>query len=240
MKTSFPGFPNGKVHLIQIPSLFFEDLMLQIESRSELLITLQAFWLLDQLEGTFRFIKIKDFLSDKRFINSLAKDTKSANQLLLQGLEQAVNRGTFITACVNIKGRDETCYFLNSPKGRAAVRAITSGQWTPSDDSASPTDLPEVLPNIFRLYEENIGPITPLLAEALGEAEETYPPQWIEDAIRIAVERNKRNWRYAEAILKKWHVEGRDAKEDHTQDQQNSPEDRRRYVEGEYSEFIEH
>lgn len=237
---SFPGFPNGKVHQIPIPGPFFEDLMLQIESRQELLISLQSFWLLDQLEGAFRFLRKQDFSADTHFMSSLSDHTESAEQELQIGLEQAVKRGTLLETKVIIEGVEETCYFLNSPKGRAAVRAISSGQWSPADNLPAPNDIPQELPNIFRLYEENIGPITPMLAESLGEAEDTYPLHWIEEAIRIAVERNKRSWRYAEAILKKWHVEGRDAKKENSQDRRDSAENRQRYVEGEYADFIEH
>jgi DNA replication protein len=68
--------------------------------------------------------------------------------------------------------------------------------------------------NIFRLYEENIGPLTPMLAEALREAEREYPPAWLEDAIRIAVKNNKRNWNYIQAILRRWQREGRDERKD--------------------------
>jgi DnaD/phage-associated family protein len=64
-------------------------------------------------------------------------------------------------------------------------------------------------PNIFALYEQNIGPLTPMLADLLRDAEATYPADWIADAMKIAVENNKRNWRYVEAILKSWATEGR-------------------------------
>ena len=58
----------------------------------------------------------------------------------------------------------------------------------------------------------------------------------LEDAMRIAVERNKRNWRYTAAILKRWQEEGRDERKN----RQDTEKDRRRYIEGEYSDFIEH
>ena len=66
-------------------------------------------------------------------------------------------------------------------------------------------------PNIYDLYEQNIGLLQPLLAEQLLEAERDYPREWIEDAFRIAVENNARNWRYIDAILRRWAAEGRDS-----------------------------
>jgi DnaD/phage-associated family protein len=86
-------------------------------------------------------------------------------------------------------------------------------------------------PNIFRLYENNIGPLTPMIAEILQDAENTYPPAWIEEAIRIAVENNKRNWRYVEAILRRWQEGGRDERED----RRDTEKSLRRYKEWENS-----
>jgi DNA replication protein len=64
-------------------------------------------------------------------------------------------------------------------------------------------------PNIFVLYEQNIGLLSPLLADQLAEAERQYPYEWLEDAFSEAVQRNKRNWSYIRAILRRWETEGR-------------------------------
>ena len=73
------------------------------------------------------------------------------------------------------------------------------------------------------------------IADALREAALTYPPDWIEEAMRKAVLNNARHWRYVEAILTRWKEKGRDAT-----DRRDSEKDRRRYIEGELSDFIEH
>ncbi len=62
--------------------------------------------------------------------------------------------------------------------------------------------------NIFQLYESNIGILVPMIVETLKDAEQEYPMMWIEKAIKIAVERNARNWRYIETILKRWKADG--------------------------------
>ena len=62
--------------------------------------------------------------------------------------------------------------------------------------------------NIFKLYEQNFGPLTPMIAETLQDAEKTYPTEWIESAMSEAVANNKRNWKYVEAILQRWQVDG--------------------------------
>jgi DnaD/phage-associated family protein len=65
-------------------------------------------------------------------------------------------------------------------------------------------------PNIFKLYEENIGPLTPMLADILRDAEKTYPESWARDAFEIAVKNNHRSWAYVQGVLKKWQENGRD------------------------------
>ena len=56
-----------------------------------------------------------------------------------------------------------------------------------------------------------------------------------EEGMRIAVQANKRSLRYVEAILRSWQEKGRDEK-----DRRDPEKDRRRFIEGEYSDFIEH
>ena len=66
-------------------------------------------------------------------------------------------------------------------------------------------------PNIFTLYEQNIGLLPPLVAEELREAGERYPQEWIEEAFRLAAQQNKRKWSYIRAILRRWETEGKGA-----------------------------
>ncbi len=64
-------------------------------------------------------------------------------------------------------------------------------------------------PNIFVLYEQNIGLLSPLIADELRDAADQYPTEWIELAFREAVQHNKRKWSYIRAILRRWETEGR-------------------------------
>jgi DNA replication protein len=238
---SFNGFPEGKTRLTPIPGPFFTELLPEIDHLGELKITLYVFWQLDRREGTFRFLRRADFAGDDRLMQGLASPTalgqnrSEAEAGLDDALERAVGRGTLLKAQLASGGTEETYYFLNSPRGRAAVEAVRSGKWQPSADRQAPVELNLERPNIFRLFEENIGPLTPMIAETLREAEANYPAAWIEDAIRIAVERNARNWRFVEAVLRRWQEEGRDE-----QDRGDTEKDRRRYIEGEFSQFIDH
>ncbi len=64
--------------------------------------------------------------------------------------------------------------------------------------------------SIFQIYESNIGPLTPMIADSLEDAEKIYLKDWIVESIALAVQNNKRNWRYCEAILKRWQSDGKD------------------------------
>jgi len=62
--------------------------------------------------------------------------------------------------------------------------------------------------SIFTSYEAEIGAITPTIANEIKNALADYPPGWFQEAFRESARNNKRNWRYALAILKRWKAEG--------------------------------
>lgn len=63
---------------------------------------------------------------------------------------------------------------------------------------------------IFAAYENNIGELKAVMIEILLEAEREYSEAWILEAISLAVQNNKPNWRYCETILKRWKSSGKD------------------------------
>jgi DnaD/phage-associated family protein len=62
--------------------------------------------------------------------------------------------------------------------------------------------------NLFVLYEQEIGIITPLIADSLSLWEKEVPEKWIIDAMTEAVRASARRWNYIEAILKRWKEQG--------------------------------
>ena len=55
------------------------------------------------------------------------------------------------------------------------------------------------------LYEQNIGAITPLLADIIRNATIDYPQEsWYQPAFEIAIKNNVRKWEYIDAILDGW------------------------------------
>jgi DNA replication protein len=225
----FTGFPSGKVRMTPVPAQFFSELLPAIDHLGELKVTLYAIWYVDRLEMPVRYMTQASFEEDEVLTRCLGADG------VADALERAVLRGTLLRVQVKVGAKQEPVYFLNTPRGRAAVQAIQKGEWRPEFEEQPSMALEVERPNIFRLYEENIGPLTPMISDMLRDAEQTYHQDWIEDAIRIAVKNNVRSWRYIEAILRSWQEEGRDGT--HRRD---SEKDRRRYIEGEFADFIEH
>jgi DnaD/phage-associated family protein len=215
----FKGFTDSET-FTQLPDTFFHRVLKEIDDASELKVTLYFLWRVEHMEGPFRALNRMDFG---------VKDLGLAAEEITHGLEKAVKRGSLL----KIQKETAVYFLLNSPRGRAGLQAIDSGQWNPKTGITAP---PVERPNIFRLYEENIGPLTPLIADALKDAEDLYSAEWVGDAIELAVTNNKRSWKYSEAILKRWKEEGRGEK----QDRRDPEKDHRKYLEGKYSDYIEH
>ncbi len=208
-----------------MPDSFFRELLREIDGLAELKVTLYVLWRITHMESSFRSLCRSEIVEDATFMRGI-----SAAELD-SGLEKAVQRGSLL----RVENPEGGFYFLNSPRGRASAEALKKDQWRASARSSPSTPPPE-RPNIYKLYEENIGPLTPLIADALKEAEVEYPPEWIEEALDEAVQRNKRNWKYVEAILRGWKEEGR-GKE---QNRRNAEEPRGRDVEKQIEEFRKH
>lgn len=223
---AFTGFSEDNITQIRIPDQFFRHILLKIDKLDELKLTMYIFWRLERTEGSFHFIRFSDLLQDEQLTQSVVKEPSRARSVLGLALRRAVKRGTLLVA--DLEDGQDKIICLNSPKGKAMIHAVQRGEWQPSIDSIQPSEIFPEHPNIFQLYEANIGPLTPLIADALRDAEKTYQENWIDDAFRIAVEHNKRNWHYIEAILHRWQEGGRDDRKDQ-QDRRSDEKARRRY-----------
>ncbi|SRR5579885_820839 len=222
---AFSGFPAGKNPSVPLPEQFFTALLPEIEDYAELKVTLHLFWLLAQKRGTPRCASERELAADPILRRSLRRkgDPRPPEERLRAGLELAVARGTLL--CVRLRLDDElvSWYFFNTEPSRLAVAQLQEGELpaarllklegpTGEAGAALAADMISVeidRPNIFTLYEQNIGLLLPLVAEELKDAADQYPEDWILDAFREAVQQNKRNWSYIRAILRRWETEGK-------------------------------
>ena len=204
----FNGFPAGGLRYTSVPDLFFARLLPQIDSLVELKVILHFLWL---HQREFRQgISKNELLTDETLISSLVLIDEDVEKALIQGLKRAVERGTLLHARVEDEAGVHDLYFLNSERGRQAQAKIEAGEVGVVAISGAEVSPPTKRPNIFELYEDNIGLISPIIADELKDAEATYSQQWIEDAFKIAVENNVRKWSYIRAVLQSWAISGRE------------------------------
>jgi DnaD/phage-associated family protein len=231
----FRGFP-AKTKFTAIPNSFFSALLPQISDINELKTTLHIFQTLYQKRGYPRFTTYKELLASKSLMNSLA-GTSPLNEVLRQALEMATSRGTILHLALDRDGAPEDVYFLNTESDRQALAKIQNGELALSrlKVKEQPYTHTEAPPDIFTLYEQNIGMLTPLIAEELKEAMKLYPETWIRDAIKEAVLRNKRNIKYIAKILERWAAEG---KGDGTHRGDFKKADPDKYIKGKYGHMV--
>ena len=198
---------------ISLPESFFTQAMPKIQDLAELKVVLYVAYLIrrkqDQPHPDIIGVTYKELKAEScRLSAELDEET------LRQALNSAVEHGTLLHSTLNINGMLEDVYSLTAPMYR---------------DRQPPTV------NVFTLYEQNIGMITPIIAEELKEAEKLYPPQWIEEAFKEAVTLNKRSWRYIARILERWASEGKDSGEYKRDIKKGGPD---KYIKGRYGHLV--
>lgn len=206
----FNGFPAGELRFTSVPDLFFARLLPQIDNLVELKVTLHFFWV--HYRQARHVISKAELLADETLVHSLALVDSEVERAIAAGLDRAVLRGTLLHIQLEDEHGRHDLYFLNSERGRQAYAKIQEGELGVVAASGLEVAPPQKRPNIFELYEDNIGLISPILADELKDAEATYPPEWIEDAFKIAVENNVRKWSYIRAVLERMATSGRDDK----------------------------
>ena len=210
---SVPGFNSGTLYT-PVPNPCFGPLLEQIQDIAELKVVLRGLWLLHRQRTRPKRIAVQEFLNDRTLLKGLADSVEDTQEEIRRGLSLAVDRGIFLCSGVNGQDPDNQFYLLNTESNHSALERMQAEGVSdlekdqPLSEAAAPE--PSERPNIFVLYEENIGMLSPILAEELKEAEELYSAGWLESAFHIAVSENKRSWRYIAGILRRWAAEGKD------------------------------
>lgn len=212
MSMKFNGFPD-RVRSVPAPAPLFGILIEQIDDLAELKCLLRVLWLLQQKKGYPRFVTHGEALADRTLVTSIGGDAGAVSQ----ALDACVRRGALAMAIVSVNGEkggeEERLYALNTDRDRRALARAASDAFVVGNSLTDPTlepwDATVERPNIFALYESNIGMLSPMIADELKEAEALYPTDWIENAFREAALQNVRNWRYIARILESWEREGR-------------------------------
>ena len=207
-KKTFASFPR-RSRLTAVPSVLLGRLLEEIDDLAELKCTFRLVWMLQNGKGFPRCVTLDEIMADRVLLNGLGGAGRDAAAEVRRGLALAVRRGTVLTGLLERDGENVQVYAVNSEAERSAFEEATDAV-NPEETQTTAGAPATVRPNIFALYEDNVGMLNPIIAEELKRAEETYPDRWIRDAFREAVTRNKRSWRYIAVILDRWDREGRD------------------------------
>lgn len=227
---TFTGFSTDDP--IKLPRELFTDVLPMITHSAELKVTLHFFYLLRGSRRRPRMVEWADFRDDADLGRSLRAiaPLRPTEDVLIEGLEAAVRRGTLLHAAVPEGPRVGNWYLANTERNRVWMARMIDGDiaWLPVPQP------PAERPTVFALYEQNIGVLTPMLAAELKEAQAIYPAAWLEDAIREAVRSNRRSWRYIAAVLDRWARDGRGPL------LPTHADDPGRYISGELSNIIKY
>jgi len=245
----FSGFPT-KTEFNSVLDFFFTQVMPQIQDIAELKVTMCIFYLLSKAKNLYKpdksgnykreyppFVTYGELLShsqqlaaDSYQVKALTREMEE--EALRHAVDLAVNHGSILRLNLKVNGKLAEAYFANIESDREAIDDIKQrGVSTGKEGTGQALQRP----NIFALYEQNIGIITPMIAEELKEAEELYPAQWIEEALKEAVMLNKRSWKYVARILERWASEGKDSGEDRQGIKKGSPD---KYIKGKYGHLV--
>ncbi|MGJ3237701.1 MAG: DnaD domain-containing protein [Anaerolineae bacterium] len=207
--TKFEGFSAGKPHTIPIHAQFISDVLPLIDDLAELKLCLFCYAALLQKSGEYRYLTRADLADNPELQASLhsAEPERPFADVLDEALARALEHGFLLAGTITIAQETRTLYLMNTAKGRIALQQLAAGHWQP--DARQIIEILPERPTIYALYEENIGALTPIIADHLKAAEQAYSYGWIADAIALAVENNVRRWAYINAILERWKQEGR-------------------------------
>ena len=228
----FNGFP-ARMEYTPVPNIFLNSLLAEITDTAELKLTLHLFRLLYFKKGSPQYVTFNELRSDAGLMAAMDNNEET----LQQALAAAVQRKTILHAAAE-DGKHEDIFLLNTAANRESVEKIENAEIRLAGfetKRVTPEAPAGAQPNIFTMYEENIGLLTPMIAEELRDAEKLYPEVWIKDAIKEAVNAGKRNWRYIAAILKRWETEG---KSDGTHLRDFKKTDPDKFIKGKYGHAV--
>jgi DNA replication protein len=184
---------------VPVPGTYVSQLMRQVDDLAELKVALLVFYLLSRSRDYPAYVGEPDVLLRGAALLGMGEEDCRA------GLDGAVQRGVFLRTELVVEGAKTAVLFANIESDLEAIDRLKT-----RSQGAERGDAKPVL-NIFELYEQNFGMITPIVADELKDAQRTYPAEWIEEAFREAVRNRKLNWKYVSRILERWTAEGKDS-----------------------------
>ena len=170
------GFPDDS-KLTPVPNLVFGPLLEELDDLPALKCLLRAFWLHSQKKSFPRFLTRGELVTDRTMARALASERAQLDEALDGALGKLEELGLLIHLRMRQGEGNVDVYMPNTREGRmTSAHVKAKGLGVTVQSPPRQRQAPAAKPNIFVLYEENIGIIGPIMAEILKSAEETYPP----------------------------------------------------------------
>ena len=156
----FEGFPR-RMRYTPVPNPLFGPLLEQIDDLDELKCTLRVVWLLHNKRGYPRALTLGELEADRVLAKALSEPGGQHRRRMRLALDKAVARGTLVRASVRNGSGSERVYALNTGEARALAAAGPSGTVRGAELRPGTPGPTAERPNIFALYEDNIGMLSP-------------------------------------------------------------------------------
>jgi len=191
------------------PNLVFGKLLNQIDDINDLKFILRIIWMINQIKRVPKYLTIEEIMADK-IVHAIisTKSDIAMHATCLSMIKNPQFSNLLICHEIDTSKSTSTVVAFNTTRNKTMLNKTQ--QLDKSDSVFQPDgDVSAESPNIFKLYEDNIGTLNPIIADELKIAETTYPNSWITSAFKESVLRNKRSWNYIKTILENWHREGK-------------------------------
>lgn len=191
------NFDIDSKNTFSIPNQVVTELFLCLDNVASIKFFLYTLYRFQAEKQRIQFVTLSQVEKSESIQDIIGAETK-----IEEVLDDLIRTGAFVSAKGIYRNKEDRLFFLNNARGRESVRAIEAGDWIPKSN----TDFNTVIerPSVYQLYEDNLGSLTPMIVEMLDDALEDYSYQWIQEAIKVAIKKEARNWAYVEAILKRW------------------------------------
>jgi DnaD/phage-associated family protein len=226
-----------------VPRSFFERHLVRIRDIAALKVLLSIYERVADFDVAEQYVAEEALFADRLLLDGLrwTATTRPPIGEIRRGIDLLVAHDAIVRICVE-ENNDSTFWLMpKEPENVSRLNSVIHGDAPFPFRSSQAIAQPRVAierPNVFRLYEQNIGMLTPLIADQLIEAIELYPERWIEDAIGEAVSLNRRNWRYIQRILQRWETEGRGDETDRRNQGASGFVQPEKYLHGKYSSLF--
>ena len=146
------------------PNLVFGKLLDEIKELNDLKFILRIIWMINQAKRVPKYITLEEIISD-RIINAIIpKPNTEPDTFCKSILNKPQLLNLFLYHEININQSNTAVVALNTARNKTMLNKIKG--LDKFDSVFQPNgDVSEESPNIFKLYEDNIGTLNPIITD---------------------------------------------------------------------------